>query len=158
MKSKILPITVALCALLALVLVLILLTGEKEKDFTPPPFEQNAMAGIPKVPQEAGYAQADAEAFQFAAAGNLQTQDGSVDVWLTNPEGNDIWLKARILDKNGQVLGESGLVKEGEYVQTILLDTVPEHSTEVSLKIMAYEPQTYYSAGAAVLKTTLVVS
>ncbi len=158
MKSKILPITVALCAFLALVLVFMLLTGGKEKDFTPPPFEQNAMAGVPDVPQEAGYAQADAEAFQFAAAGNLQVQEESVDVWLTNPAGNSVWLKARILDENGQILGESGLVKEGEFVQTILLDTVPKHSMEVSLKIMAYEPETYYSAGAAVLKTTLMVS
>ena len=158
MKSKILPITVALCAFLALVLVFMLLTGEKEQNFTPPPFEQNAMAGVPNVPQEAGYAQADAEAFQFAAAGNLQVQEGSVAVWLTNPTGNSVWLKARILDENGQILGESGLVKEGEYVQTILLDTVPERSIDVSLKIMAYEPETYYSAGAAVLKTTLVVS
>lgn len=158
MKGKLLPIAALLCAAAAVIMAVMLFTGGEEKNFTPPAFDESAQTGVPSVPEDAGYAQADAEAFQFAAAGSLQVRDRSVDVWLTNPAGNGVWLKVRILDENGQTLGESGLVKENEYVQSVTLDTIPQNSGNVSLKIMAYEPDTYYSAGAAVLNTKLRIS
>ena len=37
------------------------------------------------------------------------------------------------------------------------LDTVPRETTAVTLKVMAYEPETYYSAGAASLRTVLQI-
>lgn len=158
MKAKILPIAVLLCAAAAVVMTVMIFAGGQEKDFTPPPFEQNATAGVPSVPEDAGYAEADAEAFRFSAAANLQVQDGKVDIWLTNPSDNDVWMKVRIISAENEILGESGILKQGEYVQSVVLDTVPQGSTDVSLKIMAYEPDTYQSAGAAVLKTKLNVS
>lgn len=63
----------------------------------------------------------------------------------------------RILDEAGNILGESGLLRPGEYVRAVRLEKIPKQPTPVSLKIMAYEPETYYSAGSAVLKTTLKV-
>ena len=38
------------------------------------------------------------------------------------------------------------------------LTTVPEQTVPVLLKIMAYEPDTYYSAGSVVLQTQLRVA
>ena len=67
-------------------------------------------------------------------------------------------LLSRILDEQDAVLGESGLIRPGEYVQAVKLDTVPRSTANVSLKIMAYEPETYYSAGSARLKTVLTVA
>ena len=84
-------------------------------------------------------------------------QEGKTDVWLTNPEENTVWLKVRILDEKGNILGESGLVRPGEYVRSVKLDSLPKETVDVSLKIMAYEPETYYSAGSAVLNTTLKI-
>lgn len=62
-----------------------------------------------------------------------------------------------MLDKDGKVLGETGLVKPGQYVQPLTLDTVPKQTETVKVKIMAYEPETYYSAGAASLNTKLTI-
>ena len=66
-----------------------------------------------------------------------------------------MWLKARILDGSGAVLGETGLLRPGEYVRAAALNTVPAQTVPVTVKIMAYEPETYYSAGSVLLQTQL---
>ena len=158
MVKKVVWATVGLCVIVAaVVMVAALISGGREGDFIPPPFDSAAQTGVPEVPTDAGYGEMDAKEFCFSAAGELTAKDGSVDVWLTNPEKNTVWLKVRILDEKGNTLGESGLLRPGEYVRTVSLDTVPEKSVAVSLKIMAYEPDTYRSAGAATLNTTLTV-
>ena len=103
------------------------------------------------------YGRLDAKAFRFSAAGELIVRDGSIDVWLTDPAENQVWMKVRILDEQGGVLGESGLIRPGQYVRAVKLDTVPRETTAVTLKVMAYEPETYYSAGAASLRTVLQI-
>ena len=155
MKKGVLPVTAVLCVIAVIMMIIALVNGGKQESFSPPPFDSAAQTGDPEVPQDAGYGEIDAKAFQFLAAGELTVQDKKTDVWLTNPETNAVWLKVRILDEQGNILGESGLIRPGEYVQSVELSSVPEKSTDVSLKIMAYEPETYYSAGSAVLKTTL---
>lgn len=69
-----------------------------------------------------------------------------------------MWLKVRLLTEDGAVLGESGLLRPGQYVRSVTLTTVPEQTVPVLLKIMAYEPDTYYSAGSVVLQTQLRVA
>lgn len=157
MVKRILPIAAVLCAVSVIVMVIALTAGEKSDSFSPPPFETNAQSGTPNVPEDAGYGQIDAKEFLFSAAGELTVNDGSVDVWLTNPKENTVWLKVRILDESGNNLGESGLIKPDEYVRSVKLNTVPKSTENVSLKIMAYEPETYYSAGSAALNTVLTV-
>lgn len=159
MNKRILVITAVLCAVSVAVMILALTVGNQtESSFSPPPFDSAAQTGVPTVPQNAGYGEMDAKAFRFSAAGGLTTESGRVDVWLTNPTDNSVWLKARILDKSGKTLGESGLIRPGEYVQSVKLDIIPKESAEISLKIMAYEPDTYYSAGSAILNTVLKVA
>ena len=126
--------------------------------FTPPPFEQSAKAGEPEteaIPKESGYSLLDAQAYQAALCGNPDVRGREVWLYLTNPESNTVWLKVRILNEAGEILGESGLLKPGEYVESVALDTVPSEDTPVQLKLMAYEPDTYHSAGAVSLHTSL---
>ena len=158
MRKGVLPVTAGLCVLAVTVMMIALLSGGRQESFSPPPFDAAAQTGAPEVPEHAGYGEMDAKAFRFSAAGELEVQDGKTDVWLTNPAGNTVWLKVRILDENGDILGESGLIRPGEYVRSVELNSVPQQTTAVSLKIMAYEPETYYSAGSAVLNTTLKIA
>ena len=158
MIKKILPVIAGLCVLAVAVMILALSLGGKTGEFSAPPFDPAAKTGTPDVPQDAGYGEMDAKAFSFSVAGELAVENSETDVWLTNPDKNTVWLKVRILDGNNNVLGESGLIRPGEYVKSVKLDSVPKSSTGVSLKIMAYEPDTYYSAGSAKLMTTLTVS
>ena len=151
-------ILAALCAAALAAMVLLLVRAQRPADFVPPPFDSAAQDGTPAVPDTAGYGTLDAQVFRFAAAGALTVRGGAVDVWLTNPAENPVWLKCRLLDADGAVLGESGLLRPGQYVQSVALDTVPAQSGPVVLKIMAYEPDTYYSAGSVQLQTQLTIS
>ncbi|SDF56306.1 hypothetical protein SAMN05660368_00925 [Marvinbryantia formatexigens] len=145
------------CALALLVMAWALLrdTGADGAAFTPPPFEENAQQGEPEVPQELGYSFLNAQEYEVGICGAPVVKNGSAVLYMTNPASNKVWLKVRILDESGQMLGESGLLKPGEYVEAVELTSMPEEDIAVVLKIMAYEPDTYYSAGAASLSTTL---
>ena len=155
MKKLLLPAAVVICAVAAIIMVIMLVTSGSGKSFTPPPFDPAAQTGTPDVPESAGYGDLDAGDFKFYAVGNLTAENGKTDIWLTNPAENNIWLKARLLDKDENILGESGLIKPGEYIQSIELDEIPKGTSSITLKIMAYEPSTYRSAGAIALNTEL---
>lgn len=152
-KNYMLPLAAVLCAV-SLALMVFALTRQAaptKKEFTPPPFDTSAVVGIPDVPDGLGYNELDCQVYKVSLCGKLNA-DGNI--WLTNPESNEVWLKVRILDAQGNILGETGLIRPGEYVQTVALTTIPKSGTPITLKIMAYEPDTYYSAGAASLNTT----
>ena len=130
-------------------------TGGETNEFVPPPFDDDARTGTPEVPEELGWGELDAESYKFSVCGVFAPVDGQADVWLTNPEKNDVWLKLRVLDESGNTLGETGLIRPGEYVRSVALDPVPAAEDAVVMKIMAYEPDTYYSAGVVSLNTTV---
>lgn len=148
-------VAVCLISLAGMIFALNLKKDTGQGTFTPPPFEETAMTGTPVVSHNPSWDELDAKAFQFSVCGEPVLEKETADVWLTNPESNKVWLKLRILDKNDAVLGETGLIKPGEYVQTVRFTVIPKKGDEIKLKIMGYEPETYYSAGSAVLKTRI---
>lgn len=154
----------AACAAAVMVIaVLLMIPGKEDQtvrgEFTPPPFEPAAVAGTPEVPAELGWSElAVREGFTASVCGVLNEQDGQVTVWLYNHSGNDCWLKLRLTDTKGNILGETGLLKPGEHVRDLTLTDVPRSDTTVVLKLMGYEPETYYSGGSVGLETLLKVS
>ena len=62
-------------------------------------------------------------------------------------------MKLRVLDETGTVLAETGLIRPGEYLQRVEFSQTPSPGEKLQLKIMAYEPETYFSAGSVVLNT-----
>lgn len=132
----------------------VVLHRRSAQTFTPPEFEAQALAGTPEVPEALGYAPVEAEnAFTAGICGRVVAQDMAAQVYFTNYSENSVWLKLRILDGEGNTLGETGLLRPGEYVQAVTLSKLPEDGAPIGLKIMAYEPETYYSAGAVTLNT-----
>ena len=144
-----------LCFLTVIVMIFSLTLGHRkiQPEFTPPPFDAAARPGTPIVPDNLGWQLLDAQAYKVGVCGAIIPQENGADVWLTNPESNAVWLKVRILDEKGNILGETGIVKPGEYVRSVTLDTVPKTGKPIVLKIMAYQPETYYSEGAVSLAT-----
>ncbi len=126
-------------------------------DFVPPPFEKEVEEGIPyiKNPGSVGYRELDAQAYKVSVCGKVVIQDGKADLYFTNPESNKVWLKLRIFNSAGEVIAETGLVCPGEYLRTVTFDKIPASGEKISIKIMGYEPHTYYSAGAATLNTVV---
>jgi len=66
---------------------------------------------------------------------------------------NNIWIKIRILDKDGSIVGESGLIKKGEHLEKIKLNKKVSINDKITYVIMGYEIDTYLSAGEVNLNT-----
>lgn len=157
--SKLQKIILIILAVVLVAAVLLLAGRDNDPvvgDFVPPAFDPAAQSGVPMVPEELGWSPMDM--LHAHVCGVLNEEDGQVAVWLYNHPDSDCWLKLRMLDKNGNILGETGLLKPGEYVQYLTLTTTPAKDTTVILKLMGYEPETYYSGGSLGLETVLKVS
>ena len=152
----------AVCLIAVAAIVLILTSGAEQqtvkKEFVPPPFDETAVVGAPDVPEELGWSElAVREGYLVHVCGVLNAYDGkTVTVWFASDEGNDVWLKLRMRDAEGTILGQTGIIRPGEYVERMELND-SAHSGDVVLEIMGYEPETYYSAGTVGLATTLTL-
>lgn len=135
-------------------------SAEETAKFSPPSFESQAEKGTPTPPDELGYREiyADGMTFKASVCGEVIVKDGKADIYFTNPKENTLWMKLRIFDSEGKVIAETGLIKPDEYLKTISFDTVPENNSSIKMKIMTYEPDTYYSGGAVTLNTVAKVA
>lgn len=153
----VIPILVVCFVVLLFVMMAALgISKHPQSTFVPPPFETAAKTGIPDVPDSLGYSEPYQAGmnYRFGVCANVNVSESKATVFFTNPEENTVWLKIRVLDENNELLGESGLLRPGEYVQYVTLSKELEDGTPIQLKIMGYEPDTYYSAGAATVTTT----
>ena len=160
-KTNLMPICI-LAVLTAVVLIVMIAALRKKTEpikgeFVPPAFEVNAVSGVPEVPAELGYSSPYREgmAYRFSVCGNVRMNGTQATVYMTNAAENEVYLKLRILDEKGNILGESGLLKPGEYVKDVELNQTLSAGTKIGLKIMSYEPETYMSVGSAVLNTSV---
>lgn len=157
-KKWILPVLTVVCLAAVAVMIIALVTGGnhiKQTEFSPPPFDAAARTGVPTVPDGLGFGEIDAQAYKFSVCGAVQLKNGQADVYFTNPEGNTVWLKLRVLDESGNMLGETGLIRPGEYVRSVAIGDSPADGAAIQLKVMAYEPDTYRSAGSVTLNCFL---
>lgn len=154
-KTNLIIILSILCAASVVGMVLALCFGRPRADFTPPPFESNAQTGAPLVPEMRGYQELNVGIFRVFLCGEVCLEDDAADVWFTNPAENHVWLKLRILDAEGVVLGQTGILRPGEHVRQVALSEPVAVDTPIVLKVMAYEPETYHGAGALELHTVI---
>ena len=154
-KEYTVPILFGVFAVLLIVMITALCIP-KTPEFVPPAFEA-AVQGTPEVEESMGYTELYKEgmAYRVSVCG-VPTVDGqNLTVYFTNTEGNETYLKLRVLDTDGNILGETGLLKPGEYVKTVTLDKTLALGENIKLKIMGYEPETYESAGSVSLNVTV---
>lgn len=129
-----------------------------QMEFTPPPFEESAEKGIPNVPGNLGWDELNASAFKVSVCGKVFFENEKAVVWFTNPDENTLWLKLRIIDSEGDIIGETGIIRPGEYIKDVSLSGEISDGMPIILKVMSYEPETYYSAGAISLNTVIKAS
>ena len=157
-RTKLIWLTGALFAVCAAIMVAALIRGPRQEiRFTPPPFDEAAVQGVPGLTLDDGYGSIDASVYQFSVLGEISLADGRVEVFFTNYAQNNAWLKLVMKDTEGNKLGETGLLRPGEYVQYLALELPPAQSMPVTMVIMGYEPDTYYSVGNVSLQTQLSV-
>ena len=144
-------------ALAVMTAALLLVSKHKTAEFAPPPFDATAVAGVPEVPENLGYISPyrDGMGYRFSVCGNVVMEGSNAAVYLTNPAENEVWLKLRVLDANDYILGETGLIRPGDYGKDEARTENLTAGTKIKLKIMGYEPETYFSAGSATLNTAI---
>ena len=146
-------------ALTVMVIALCMTGGAEQKPFESPPFDTNAVTGEPSVSETLGYSVLYQEgmSFKVGICGNVRISKSTADVYFTNVSDNDLWLKLRVLNSEGDIIGESGLIKPGEYLKSVELSSSVTASERITLKVMSYEPDTYYSLGAITLTPALSI-
>ncbi len=154
-QSKIIYLLMAVLAASVVFMIVALCTdkGPTVGEFVPPAFESAAVQGVPQVDESLGYTELyrDGMAYRVWICGIVTMDAGDAIVNFTNVAENTKYLKLRVTNESGEILGETGLLKPGEYVERVMLTSTPSVGTKLKLKIMGYEPQDYTSAGAVTL-------
>ena len=160
-KQNLTPIYIlgAVTAVMLIVMIIALCIPKKPTvgEFVPPAFDTAAIVGTPEVPEELGYSSPyqDGMAYRFSVCGNVKMDGKTATVYLTNDVENEVYIKLRVLDASSNTLGETGLIKPGEYVKDVELSEILAAGTSIKLKIMSYDPETYMSMGSAALNTKI---
>ena len=152
--------SIILALLLGLILILgvaaaIVAAGRQPQviinEFVPPAFDQAAIIGQPpELPANLGYGiLAMQEDASVGLCRNVMVTDGNAMLYLTAPGTNRCWVRVLIYAEDGTLLGESGLLRPGEYITSVALCTTPKTGSLVSVRIQLYEPDTYLSLGSA---------
>lgn len=154
-----LPVAAGITVLSIVCMITILMKQDKQLDFTPPPFEPTVEVGTPSVDESLGWSEIMQDGMGFTAhvCGNVILNDKSAQVYFTNDKENTVWMKLRVLNESDEVLGETGILKPGEYVTSVELNKTLKQGDNIKLKIMAYQPETYYSEGAVALSTSVTL-
>ena len=120
--------------------------------FSAPDFDAGAVLGEPENIDEPSYQIMEMEGFSFKVFGEPHIENDELVLCLTNLEKNPAWMKTRIYDENGNILGESGIVKIGEYLRSVHMNAPVSAGQNVVVKMLFYEPETYMSMGTFNLK------
>ena len=64
----------------------------------------------------------------------------------------------RAYDEKSKVIGETGLIRPGQYLKSISLSKEYKQDANIKLKVIAYQPDTYYSMGNVDLNMKLKVA
>lgn len=165
-KKEICILSVLAALIVAAVIAAVCIRGSREPErvvgeFTPPPFAENAVAGAPDPTEVDGLPYGTltlSDQISISMVSTLSVdENGDVEIWLTAPATNKGWVMLRLVDQQGRVLAESGVLKPDQFIRTMHLDTVPKSTGIILAKILTYEPGTYYSMGSASAQVKLIV-
>ena len=160
LKKALIPILSVLCILSVTIMIIALCNDSKDEVvFVPPSFDAKTIEGTPEPPQELGWSEIDQDGMNYKVGicGRIKIDNNEADIYFSNVNTNDVWLKLRIIDEQNNIISETGLIKPNEYIKSVRFNTVPENGEKVKIKIMGYEPDTYYSVGSITLNTNIEI-
>lgn len=153
MKNKLTIILSVIFILLIMLIVFFSIRIINKKEFVKPGFDINAKAGIPNVENIDEKILEINDGYKFYIEPNPVFINNQLQVNFVSLKENTVLLKIRILDENKNILGESGILKPGEYVKHIKINKKIEKNTKLTYLIMGYEKESYMSAGTVTLNT-----
>ena len=148
-----------ICAAAVCVMIYVIISTvhlENQQKFIPPAFEKQVQTGMPQPSEDLGYTTVTvAEGYEIGLCSNPTMSDAELQVWFTSPDTNQVWMRLQVCDSDGEVLGETGVIRPGEYVESIQLARQVKSGEEAVFRITGYTPETWHSAGNAELPVTL---
>ena len=132
--------------------------GTVRGEFVPPEFDASVQSGTPgTLDEDLAYGTLELNKTAVVSmCANVTCENNAARVYFTSHEDNEGWLKIKLFDAEGNLLGQSGLVHPGEYIESVALTAVPKASGLVVAKILIYEPETYLSLGSAQAQVMLI--
>lgn len=155
-RSCLLPVLIGLLAVVLLAMIVVLCLPAKEPprgEYVKPAFDESAVQGVPEVDASLGYIELYREgmAYRVSLCGAPALDENGLTVYFTNSASNEKYLKLRVLDEKGNTLGETGVLRPGEYVQHVTLEKKVAPGTSLKFKVLSFEPEDYTSAGSVTL-------
>ena len=122
----------------------------KRSEFIVPELEAFSIEGKPEnVDETLTYQEIRVkENYIVSICATPKEKNEKLTLYFTSSEKNVDLLKVRIFDENNNLLGESGLLKPNSYVKDIILNRSLKENQGISVKVMSYEKDTYYSNGS----------
>ena len=136
-------------------------TEKETLAFVPPPFDDGAKQYEPAledIPSELGYSiiyDPGRMAYKVGICGCfLINSENKANIYFTNPDVNDVWLKLRIYNEENpsDIVCETGLLRPGETLDTVEFRRPLEDGETIMVKVMSYDPENYYSRGVVHMK------
>lgn len=127
--------------------------------YAPPKFEKTAQSGTPSKPSDLNYQEITVrDGYVVGICGQILLKDGQAELCLTNFEDNDVWFSMTMIDNNNNVIAESGILRQGEFLEAIPVDLLLEtnETATITIQISGYKPDTYISAGSFEISTELI--
>lgn len=155
-KNRVLPILVGVLAVSFIAMIVALCLSGKEQtpgEYVKPTFDATAVQGTPAPDASLGYTELYQEgmAYRVSLCGAPTVDGDGLTVYFTNSASNKKYLKLRVLDDDGNTLGETGVLRPGEYVRSVTLSKKVAPGTSLKFKVLGFEPDDYTSAGSVTL-------
>ena len=127
--------------------------------YAPPEFEKAAQSGTPSPDSDLAYEEITVrDGYVVGICGKILLKDGQAELYLTNFEDNNVWFSMTMIDNNNNVIVESGILCQGEFLESVPVDLYLEtnETATVTIQISGYKPDTYISAGSFEISTELI--
>lgn len=159
MKNKYIVILAIIAVIMIIITLIIAQVVDSKKQFLKPEFDSNAInITNENIAEELQYAEINVEEGYTVGLCNNLVLDSSnnIKICFSSLKENTVYVKLRIYDKNEELIKETGLLKPGEQIEKINADNIKE-TKDVTIKIMSYDPDTYYSRGTVTLNTKIKI-
>lgn len=123
---------------------------KKKAEFVVPEFETSSVKGKPEgVDESLSYQEMSIkEDYIVYICATPREENNKLTLYFTSSEKNVSLLKIRVFDSNNNLLGESGLIEPNSYIKEINLNRSLNDNEGISIKVMSYQKETYYSNGS----------
>jgi len=153
MKNKLVIILSIVLVILLSVIIILGINLKNKTTFSKPKFDDLASSTIPEDLNYEDNILKLVDGYSFYISARPKIEEEYLIIDFVSMIDNNTWIKVRIFDDENKVMGETGLVKPGEYLEKVLLTKALSNNDNISYKIIGYEMDTYMSAGTVDLKT-----